>query len=231
MESKRLRQDDGSGPVRPDELKLEAVVAIGDFSRPLELKAIEKHMNHGNAQITDATFPQRFQGISLKRNAPKVTGAVFPSGKVVCLSSKTEVEAKSAVNGMLGVVKQLIYPQKTAATIAAFEAAKTQQLVASFELGFEVQLEHLALKVKEGVTYEPEIYRNLFLQIPIDPTKQQQQPQQSRSSPASPCLAIISAKGRVMIAGARTEFDLVEAQKYLIPILTAYKRARPNYAL
>lgn len=225
MESKRLRQDEGAA--RPDELKLEAVVAIGDFSRPLELKAIERHMNHGNPQITDATFPQRFQGISLKRNAPKIVGAVFPSGKVVCLSSKTELEAKSAVNGMLGVVKQLIYPQKTAATIAAFEAAKTQQLVASFELGFEVQLEHLALKVKEGVTYEPEIYRNLFLQIPADSAKQQQQQQPSRTS----CLAIVSAKGRVMITGARTELDLVEAQKYLVPVLTAFKRARPNYAL
>ena len=216
----------GSGPAvfgasttsKGSEFSIQNVIATADFGRPIDLKALEKHYvsDYKGTSKYEPKFADRFQALFLKRSAPeKITGVLFPSGKILCIGARSETIARTAITSMLNVVRQVVYPGKAAGSMAQPEAAKIHNIVASFETGFDIQLEHLALEHPGDVTYEPEVFKSLIFAVKVQ----------------QKLIAFVSAKGKVIISGAKFESDLGDAQKYLLPILTRFKRNGPNYHL
>jgi transcription initiation factor TFIID TATA-box-binding protein len=207
--AKRFRE----GELKPAELSLQSVVSVMELGKQLDLRLMEKQykdLERKASSSMEFKFGERFQGAILKKQAAtgQVTGVVFPSGRIVCTGAKTETAAKTDVTSMLSVIKQIVYPNKPQSAIPTSEAPKIQSYTATFETGYEIQLEHLALEHSQDVIYEPEIFPPLIYKI--------KQPKVT---------AYVSPKGKVLLTAAFHD-QLNEAQKTITPILARFKRAR-----
>jgi len=208
MESSAKRQKEASS----GEMTIQNVVAVGEVGRQLDIRAMERHhnlMERRAMNATDVKFGEKFHGLILKKSLPEpVVGIVFPSGRVVCTGAKTESNAKTAVMGMLSVVKQIMNPNKPLSALPNSEAPKIQNIMGQFDVGFEIQLELLAIEYDEEVVYEPEIFAPLIFKM---------------SQPK--VLMYISVKGKVLMS-AMFQDQLSDAQKNIIPILTRFRRSK-----
>ena len=206
---KRMRE----GELKPAELSLQSVVSVMELGKPLDTRAMEKQykdLEKKSSSAMDFKFADRFQGATLKKSTPDglITGVVLPSGRIVCTGARTEAAAKADVASMLNIIKQIMYPNKPQSAIPASEAPKVLSYVATFETGYEIQLEHLAFEHAQDVVYEPEIFPPLIYKI--------RQPKVT---------AYVSPKGKVLLT-ATFQDQLNEAQKSITPILARYKRSR-----
>jgi transcription initiation factor TFIID TATA-box-binding protein len=203
---KRMREGDS----KPAEHSFLSVVATVEFGKPLDLRLMERQYKELERKTMDFKFNERFQGAVFRKQLPdgQVNGILFPSGRIVCTGAKTEEAAKTAVMGMLNIVKQIMYPNKPQSAIPASEAPKIQSYVATFDTGFDIQLEHLALEFAQDVVYEPEIFPPLIFKM--------KQPKVT---------AYVSPKGKVLLTATYKD-QTSEAQKMILPILARFKRSK-----
>jgi transcription initiation factor TFIID TATA-box-binding protein len=102
-----------------------------------------------------AKFPQAeysphvFPGLVFRLKKPKTATLIFETGKMVCTGAKSEKEAVQAVNK---VVREL---RSNGISITNKPEIHIQNIVASAELGGEIDLENVVYKLKR-VMYEPE---------------------------------------------------------------------------
>ena len=201
LNPKRIRFDGQETGMLTDE----SLISTADFGRPLDIKALEKH--YSEVKPNEVKFSEKFQGLHLTRYGPdKISGLVFPTGKILLSGAKTEEVAKTSITSMLNVVRQIVYPGKS--SLPPPEPAKTQGIIASFSTGFPIQLERLALDNPKIVIYEPEIFKPLIFVI------------ESQTK----VVAFISAKGKVLLTGAKFRDVLDDAHKRLLTVLLKYRK-------
>ncbi|MGQ9551668.1 MAG: TATA-box-binding protein [Candidatus Bathycorpusculaceae bacterium] len=131
--------------------------------------------------------PEIFPGLVFRLKKPKTATLIFATGKMVCTGAKSEKEAKKAVEK---VVREL-RGQKV--SITDKPVVKIQNIVASAELGGEIDLENLAYKL-ERVMYEPEQFPGAVYRME-DPH----------------VVFLIFSGGKLVCVGARKEQQVYEA--------------------
>lgn len=135
-------------------LKIENVVASSSMERNLDLEEISRVLEGSEYD------PEKFPGLVYRVDEPETAILLFTSGKVVCTGGKTVEEARTSVNK----VKDLLNEKdiETADDITV----KVQNIVASYELGFDLNLNSVAITLGlERVEYEPEQFPGLVYRL------------------------------------------------------------------
>jgi transcription initiation factor TFIID TATA-box-binding protein len=128
---------------RKPTITIQNIVASAALNQRIGLKTIV-------AKFPQAEYsPHVFPGLVFRLKKPKTATLIFETGKMVCTGAKSEKEAVQAVNK---VVREL---RSNGISITNKPEIHIQNIVASAELGGEIDLENVVYKLKR-VMYEPE---------------------------------------------------------------------------
>ncbi len=128
---------------RKPSISIQNIVASASLNQTIDLKLIVEKFPQ--AEYSPRVFP----GLVFRLKKPKTATLIFSTGKMVCTGAKSEKEAIQAVNK---VTKEL---RKYGIPITNKPLIHIQNIVASAELGGEIDLESVFYKLKR-VMYEPE---------------------------------------------------------------------------
>jgi transcription initiation factor TFIID TATA-box-binding protein len=135
--------------------RVENIVASTTIADELDLHEIAR-------LIEDAEYePEQFPGLVYRISEPKTATLLFKSGKANCTGAKT-------IEGVEETIKK-ITEGLTKAGIKVYEKPNivVQNMVATYDLGRELDLNTIALKLGlENVEYEPEQFPGLVFRIP-----------------------------------------------------------------
>jgi transcription initiation factor TFIID TATA-box-binding protein len=167
-------------------IKIENVVALAYLNQPLDLESIYR-------VVPSVEYnPERFPGLIYRLRRPRATVLVFSSGKMVCAGADSERKSKNAINKVLTELKS------RGIVITSKPDIQIQNIVATSNLGFEVDLEDLA-QTLEGTIYEPEQFPGLIYRM--------REPE---------IVALIFSSGKIVCAGAKEESQLKTCIDHLI---------------
>ena len=102
--------------------------------------------------------PEQFPGLVLRIKEPKTSSLLFTSGRVVCTGAKDMATAKKAIHKVIDSLK------KVNVKIKIEPILKIQNLVGAGELGFNLNLNELAMKLR-NTEYEPEQFPGLVYKM------------------------------------------------------------------
>jgi transcription initiation factor TFIID TATA-box-binding protein len=128
---------------RKPSVKIQNIVASAALNQTINLKQIVQKFPQ--AEYSPHVFP----GLVFRLKKPKTATLIFETGKMVCTGAKSEKEAIQAVNKVTRELKNHGIP------ITSKPVVTIQNIVASAELGGEIDLESVVYKLKK-VMYEPE---------------------------------------------------------------------------
>jgi transcription initiation factor TFIID TATA-box-binding protein len=131
--------------------------------------------------------PSVFPGLVFRIKKPKTATLIFSTGKMVCTGAKSEKECRSAVEK---VVKEL---RGEGIQIAEKPVVMIQNIVASAELGGQIDLESLVYKLGR-VMYEPEQFPGAVYRM--DEPK---------------VVFLVFSAGKLVCVGAKKEKEIYEA--------------------
>jgi len=133
-------------------IKVVNLVITTDLKHKLHLEKIASTL--ANTEYN----PDQFPGLVMRTKEPKTSALLFTSGKVVCTGSRDMINAKKAICVIIGSLKKINIK------ITIEPVLKIQNLVGSGELGFDLNLNELAMKLP-NVEYEPEQFPGLVYKI------------------------------------------------------------------
>jgi len=162
-------------------IKIQNIVASVTLNQRIDLKLIVQKFSQ--AEYSPNVFP----GLVFRLKKPKTATLIFETGKMVCTGAKSEKEAVQAVNK---VTKEL---KNNGIAILNKPIIKIQNIVASAELGGEIDLESVVCKLKK-VMYEPEQFPGAVFRM--DEPK---------------VVFLIFSAGKLVCVGAKREQDVYEA--------------------
>lgn len=102
--------------------------------------------------------PEQFPGLVMRIKSPKTSALLFSSGKIVCTGAKRLSEAGDAIKKIIEKLKRVNLNIKIKPEL------HVQNMVASGELGFDLKLNKLVMKLR-NVEYEPEQFPGLIYKI------------------------------------------------------------------
>ena len=174
-------------------VNIENVVSSATLNQRIDLNAIVRKFPSVEYK------PEQFPGLVYRLKKPKTATLVFSSGKMVCTGAKSETQSKKAVQR---VVDDLM--KEDIITIAKPDI-KVQNIVASSDLGVEVNLNAIAISLGlEKVEYEPEQFPGLVYRI--------EKPK---------VVVLLFGSGKLVCTGARRPEDVSEAVEKITEELTA----------
>ena len=104
--------------------------------------------------------PEQFPGLIYRMKDPKAATLLFSSGKVVCTGAKSREQVKAAISK---VIKHI---EKAGIRIDGEPKIEVQNIVATFDLGQQVNLNAVAISLGlEKVEYEPEQFPGLVYRL------------------------------------------------------------------
>jgi len=104
--------------------------------------------------------PEQFPGLVYHVKDPKAALLLFRSGKVVCTGSKSAAEVRQAVEKTIKLI------EKTGAAVLKEPEITVQNIVASADLGQNLNLNAIAMSLGlERVEYEPEQFPGLVYRM------------------------------------------------------------------
>jgi transcription initiation factor TFIID TATA-box-binding protein len=168
-------------------IKIQNIVASADlFSTPISMKLLVK-------KIEDIQYnPKKFPGACLRLDEPNVSILIFNSGRIVVAGAKNEESIHIAIRKLKTILKKMNIEFKK-----DYEM-KVQNVVASGDVGFKLNLDELAFKVRYS-EYNPEQFPGLVYKPPdLNPS------------------FLLFNTGKIVCTGARSEEELVEATQVLI---------------
>ena len=166
-------------------ISVENVVATGDVKQSFDLVKI-------NTTFDKTEYnPDRFPGLVYRIKVPKTSTLIFRTGKMVCTGSRSEEMAVIAINK---VVKEL---KKGGIKIKHKPICKVQNIVASVDLGGQIDLEEVARQLPRSM-YEPEQFPGVILRA---------------SEPKA--VFLIFSSGKLVCTGTKQEKDIYTAVKKL----------------
>ncbi|MBR9678146.1 MAG: TATA-box-binding protein [Nanoarchaeota archaeon] len=171
-------------------VKVQNIVAsVNLFASLINLEKLAKNLDN-------VTYdPSRFPGACLKLKDPKVSILIFTSGKIVVSGSKTEEDMHSAIKK---VKKKL---RKLGVRFKKSYDAKIQNVVASGDVGFKINLNKLAFKA-EDTEYNPEQFPGLV-----------HKPSGSNLS------FLLFNTGKIVCTGAKSKKEIVNGRRKLVAYL------------
>lgn len=170
---------------RGDFITIENVVASTSLGQRLDLESISKAFPNVEYR------PEHFPGLIYKLRKPRTSTLIFSSGKMICTGAKSEHQARKAV---IKVVETL---RNNGIVIIGKPKVKIQNIVASANLGGEIDLERAASAL-EGTIYEPEQFPALIYKM------------------AEPKVVILLfSSGKLICAGGRREAEVRAAIRKL----------------
>lgn len=152
-------------------------------------------------QARNAVYrPERFSACVIRIREPKATALVFSTGKVVVTGARSEDDSRLAGRKIARIIQRLGYKAK-------FKDWKVQNLVSSCDSKLLIRLEGLSSGPHfPFCRYEPEIFPGLVYRM---------------QSPG--VVLLVFAKGKVVITGARSREDMLQAWDNIYPILREYR--------
>jgi transcription initiation factor TFIID TATA-box-binding protein len=135
-------------------IRIENVVASCTLGTELDLQAIALRLD--GAEYEPAQFP----GLIYRLKEPKTAILLFHSGKAVCTGGKSWKQ----VDDTIRIVSALI--RKSGQKILAHPKVQVQNIVATSDLGSEINLNSVAITLGlERVEYEPEQFPGLVCRL------------------------------------------------------------------
>jgi transcription initiation factor TFIID TATA-box-binding protein len=174
-------------------IRIENVVASTSLGDELDLPSIALALEGAEYE------PEQFPGLIYRLKVPKTAILLFRSGKVVCTGAKSMAEVEESIQK---VAKEI---RKTGQRILAKPKIDVQNIVASSDLGSEINLNAIAVTLGlERVEYEPEQFPGLVCRIE-DPR----------------VVILLFGSGKLVCTGARKPADVERAVKKITQELRA----------
>jgi len=133
--------------------------------------------------------PNVFPGLVFRLKKPRTATLIFETGRMVCTGAKSEKAARQAVNKVARRLKERGIP------VTKKPSIRIQNIVASADLGGQVDLESLVYKLKR-VLYEPEQFPGAVYRM--------EEPK---------VVFLIFPNGKLVCVGAKRERQVYEAVK------------------
>jgi transcription initiation factor TFIID TATA-box-binding protein len=166
---------------RKPTIKIQNIVASASVNQTINLKVIVEKFPHTEYS------PKVFPGLVFRLKKPKTATLIFETGKMVCTGAKSEKDAILAVNK---VTREL---RSHGISIKNKPEIHIQNIVASAELGGEIDLENVVYKLAK-VMYEPEQFPGAVFRM--DEPK---------------VVFLIFSAGKLVCVGAKKEGQVFEA--------------------
>lgn len=170
-------------------ITIQNIVASATVTQTIDLVQVTEKFSHAEYN------PRVFPGLVFRLKKPKTATLIFRTGKMVCTGAKSEKEAIQAINK---VTKEL---RNHGIPLADKPMITIQNIVASAELGGEIDLENVVDKL-EKVMYEPEQFPGAVFRM--------EQPK---------VVFLIFSTGKLVCVGAKKEqnvYDAVNAMQKLL---------------
>jgi len=162
-------------------IKIENVVASATLKQRVDLNAVVK--GYPGVEYR----PEQFPGLVFRLKRPKTATLIFNSGKMVCTGAKSEKESRRAV---MRVIREL---KKSGIIVSGKPELKIQNIVASGNLGGQIDLEKSAYDLEKNM-YEPEQFPGLIYRMPVPKV-----------------VILLFASGKLVCTGAKREQDVYVA--------------------
>ncbi len=164
-------------------VRIENVVASTSLGTELDLQSIALKLD--GAEYA----PDQFPGLIYRMKEPKTAILLFRSGKVVCTGGKSFTQVDESIR----TISKLI--QKGGQKIIAHPKIEVQNIVATSNLGSEINLNSIAIGLGlDRVEYEPEQFPGLVYRL---------------DSPR--VVVLLFGSGKLVCTGARRPEDLERA--------------------
>ncbi len=161
-------------------LTIENVVASSSIGKELDLWEVHEALEGSEYD------PDKFPGLIYKMKDPNTSLLLFSSGKMVCTGGVTLDEPQKSVDK----IKRLL--DEGGIETADEVVAKIQNIVASYELKTELNLNSVAITLGlERVEYEPEQFPGLVYRLD-----------------ESPVVLLLFGSGRMVCTGGKNEEQL-----------------------
>jgi transcription initiation factor TFIID TATA-box-binding protein len=170
-------------------VKIQNIVASASVNQTISLKTIVEKFPHTEYN------PKVFPGLVFRLKKPKTATLIFETGKMVCTGAKSERDAITAVNKVTRELRSHEISIKNKPEI------HIQNIVASAELGGEIDLENVVYKLSR-VMYEPEQFPGAVYRM--DEPK---------------VVFLIFSAGKLVCVGAKKEEQVYEAVNKIQKIL------------
>jgi len=140
--------------------------------------------------------PEQFPGLVIRIKEPKTSALIFSSGKVVCTGARTIEKVRESIKK---IIKSL---EKINVKITVKPEIKIQNIVASGSVGMDLNLNELAIKLK-NVEYEPEQFPGLVYKLQVTKTNPQ-------------ATFLLFSNGKIVCTGTKSEEDVHTAVDVLV---------------
>jgi len=171
-------------------MRIQNIVASASLDQTVSLNLIVEKFPHVEYR------PKVFPGLVFRLKKPKTATLIFETGKMVCTGAKSEKSARRAVNKVARELKK-----HGIISVTTKPVVHIQNIVASGELGGEIDLESVVYKLRR-VMYEPEQFPGAVYRM-NDPK----------------VVFLIFSAGKLVCVGAKKEQDVYDAVDKLQKIL------------
>lgn len=188
-----------------DNINIRIVNVVSTVSLECQLSLRELALKLQNSEYN----PKRINALVIRIKKPKTAALVFSNGKMVVVGADNEDDSKQAAKIYAKNIKSLGYND------IKFKNFKIENVVASCDANFQIQLTKLSLKLKlinnKNCSYEPDIFPGLIYHMQ-DPKI---------------CLLIFKS-GKLVFVGAKQRNDIYSAFEKIFPLLKQYKNIKSN---
>ena len=188
-----------------DNINIRIVNVVSTVSLECQLSLRELALKLQNSEYN----PKRINALIIRIKKPKTAALVFSNGKMVVVGADNEDDSKQAAKIYAKNIKSLGYND------IKFKNFKIENVVASCDANFQIQLTKLSLKLKlinnKSCSYEPDIFPGLIYHMQ-DPKI---------------CLLIFKS-GKLVFVGAKQRNDIYSAFEKIFPLLKQYKNIKSN---
>lgn len=188
-----------------DNINIRIVNVVSTVSLECQLSLRELALKLQNSEYN----PKRINALIIRIKKPKTAALVFSNGKMVVVGADNEDDSKQAAKIYAKNIKCLGYND------IKFKNFKIENVVASCDANFQIQLTKLSLKLKlinnKNCSYEPDIFPGLIYHMQ-DPKI---------------CLLIFKS-GKLVFVGAKQRNDIYSAFEKIFPLLKQYKNIKSN---
>lgn len=188
-----------------DNINIRIVNVVSTVSLECQLSLRELALKLQNSEYN----PKRINALIIRIKKPKTAALVFSNGKMVVVGADNQDDSKQAAKIYAKNIKSLGYND------IKFKNFKIENVVASCDANFQIQLTKLSLKLKlinnKNCSYEPDIFPGLIYHMQ-DPKI---------------CLLIFKS-GKLVFVGAKQRNDIYSAFEKIFPLLKQYKNIKSN---
>lgn len=188
-----------------DNINIRIVNVVSTVSLECQLSLRKLALKLQNSEYN----PKRINALIIRIKKPKTAALVFSNGKMVVVGADNEDDSKQAAKIYAKNIKSLGYND------IKFKNFKIENVVASCDANFQIQLTKLSLKLKlinnKNCSYEPDIFPGLIYHMQ-DPKI---------------CLLIFKS-GKLVFVGAKQRNDIYSAFEKIFPLLKQYKNIKSN---